>query len=131
MTMQLEASKSTATQPRSYEKNYREMLLGGGHVNRDMQQFMENDRKVLRYFAVMDDLLTAQYERRPFILFYFLADDTMEIREQYPLNCGRDNFPVFFKRGKLAKGDNQLTGPMIPLAGQLPGLLQAGQARQG
>merc|ERR1719253_2526730 len=92
MTMQLEASKSTATQPRSYEKNYREMLLGGGHVNRDMQQFMENDRKVLRYFAVMDDLLTAQYERRPFILFYFLADDTMEIREQYPLNCGEDNY---------------------------------------
>ena len=26
---------------------------------------------------------------RPFRIMFFLADDTMEISEQYPLNCGR------------------------------------------
>lgn len=31
----------------------------------------------------MDDLKTEQYERRPFTIFYFLSDDTIEIREQY------------------------------------------------
>jgi len=36
----------------------------------------------------------------------------MEIREQYPLNCGRDTFPIFFRRGKLPKGKYQVLGPM-------------------
>eukprot|EP00913_Durusdinium_trenchii_P034056 g31878.t1 len=44
-----------STQPRTYEKIYREVMLGGGHINADMQQFLENDKKVLRFYAVMDD----------------------------------------------------------------------------
>jgi hypothetical protein len=36
----------------------------------------------------------------------------MEIREQYPLNCGRDTFPIFFRRGKIYKGAAQVLGPM-------------------
>ena len=101
--------------------------------------------EVCQFYAVIDDTLTAQYERRPVTIFYYLADDTVEIREQslrmsnaaaestnfpsqlqlqpgpperhdprfvvascascvrYPLNCGRDNFPRLFKRGKLEK----------------------------
>merc|ERR1719169_183945 len=97
---------------RNYEKLYREMMLGGGHINTDMQQFMENDRKVCRFFATMDDLLTAQYECRPFTIMYFLADDTVEIREQYPLNCGRDTFPIFFRRAQMPKGKHTVLGPM-------------------
>merc|ERR1719428_1277893 len=92
-----------AGQERTYEKLYREVMLGGGHVNENMQQFMENDRRVCRFFAVLDDLGTPQYERRPFTILFFLADNTVEIREQYPLNCGRDNFPIFFRRGKLTR----------------------------
>lgn len=108
-----------AVKPRSYEKIYREALMGGGHINANQQQFMENDRMVCRFYAVMDDTLTAQYERRPCTIFAFLADDTVEIREQYPLNCGRDNFPRFFKRGPLEKsGKNKVYGPMDP---ELPG----------
>merc|ERR1719245_2232896 len=67
------------TQPRTYEKLYREVMLGGGHINEDMQQFLENDRRVLRFFAVMDDVTTPMFERRPFIILFFLADDTVEI----------------------------------------------------
>jgi len=100
---------------RNYEKLYREMMLGGGHINADMQQFMENDRKVCRFFATLDDLMTAQYECRPFTLLYFLADDTVEIREQYPLNCGRDNFPIYFRRGKVRKGNFETCGPGDPV----------------
>lgn len=102
---------SSATAPRTYEKLYREVMLGGGHVNSDMQQFLENDRKVLRFYAIMDDLNTPQFERRPFVLLYFLADDTLEIREMYPLNCGRDNFPIFFRRGKMPMGQYTVDGP--------------------
>jgi hypothetical protein len=104
-------NKKCAKQPRTAEKNYREVMLGGGHMNADMQQFLEKDRKVLRFYAVLDDLNTPQFERRPFILLFFLADDTMEIREMYPLNCGRDSFPIFFRRGKMGRGMVEVTGP--------------------
>lgn len=100
-----------AKAPRTMEKLYREAMLGGGHINADMQQFLEKDRKVLRFFAVLDDLTTPQFERRPFTILFFLADDTLEIRELYPLNCGRDNFPIFFKRGKMARGPVEIHGP--------------------
>lgn len=102
---------TTASQPRTYEKVYREVMLGGGHINADMQQFLENDGKVLRFFAVMDDVSTPQFERRPFIILFFLADDQLEIREMYPLNCGRDNFPIFFRKAKMPLGDYQVEGP--------------------
>jgi len=104
-------TKEVAKPPRSYEKIYREQMLGGGHINKDMQQFLEKDRKVLRFFAVMDDLSTPQFERRPFTILFFLADDTIQIREMYPLNCGRDNFPIFYKRGKMPRGNVDVPGP--------------------
>merc|ERR1712036_61847 len=84
-------------------------------INSNMQSFMEHDRRVCRFFAVMDDLMTAQYERRPFTILVFLADQTVEIREQYPLNCGRDNFPIFFRRGKLTKDKVKGLGPQDQL----------------
>merc|ERR1719387_3297409 len=99
-----------AGNPKTAERLYREVALGGGHVNADMQQFLEWDRKVCRFFAVVDDLSLPKFERRPFVILYFLADDTMEIREQYPLNCGRDTFPIFFKRGPMPKGKAQVLG---------------------
>lgn len=98
--------------PRTHERLYREVQLGGGHVNEDMQQFMEWDRKVCRFYAVFDDLLLPQFERRPFVILYFLADDTIEIREQYPLNCGRAPFPIFFRRRKIPRGPVEVNGPM-------------------
>merc|ERR1712050_347277 len=100
-----------ARQPRTYEKLYREVMLGGGHINEDMQQFLENDRKVLRFFCIMDDVSTPQFERRPFEILFFLADDQVEIREKYPLNCGRDNFPIFFRKAKMPIGAYTVDGP--------------------
>jgi len=104
----------TAVGPKNFEKNYREVMLGGGHVNADMQQFLEYDRKVLRFYAVMDDLQTPQFERRPFELTFFLSCDEIEVREKYPLNCGRDSFPIFFRKGKMPKGSYSVQGPQAP-----------------
>lgn len=94
------------------QRLYREVERGGGHVNKDMQQFLEWDNKVCRFFAVQDDMTLPTFERRPFIILYFLADDTVEVREQYPLNCGRDPYPIFFRRGKVPRGKLEVKGPL-------------------
>ena len=66
-----------------------------------LKKFVENDRKVLRFFCVWDDRAALCGERRPYVLHYFLADDTVEILEVNEPNSGRDPFPVFVKRGPL------------------------------
>lgn len=101
--------------PKTVEKYHMETMLGGGHCNRDMQKFLETSDKVCRFYAMVNDLNTAQYERRPFIVLFFLVDDSVEIREQYPLNCGRENFPLFYRRNQMVRsGDLQVRGPMDP-----------------
>lgn len=42
-------------------------------------------------------------EKRPCIIHYFLADGTVEVREVYKQNDGRDPFPVLMKRQRLPK----------------------------
>jgi hypothetical protein len=69
-----------------------EKSLGGGKVN-SAKQFLDNDRKVLRFYTRFDDL--------PFIVHYYLADDTCEIREVHHPNDGRDSFALLLKRRKL------------------------------
>lgn len=95
------------------EKLYREKMLGGGCPNGKLGDFLKNDRQVLRFFAVMDDLSTPQYERRPFTVMYFLSDNTVEIRETFIDGCGRDNFPRHFKRAKMAI-NFQVESPIDP-----------------
>jgi len=99
--------------PKTLMKYYSESMLGGGHINRNMQQFMEDRYKVCRYYAMYDDLVTPQFERRPFIILYFVVDGTIEVREQYPTNCGRENYPVFLKRQKVPRTrETEVRGPM-------------------
>jgi len=38
-----------------------------------------------------------------FVLNYYLADDTIEIKEQFKQNSGKDPYPLMLKRGKLPK----------------------------
>ena len=75
-------------------KEYLEKKLGGGKVNPE-KQFLENDRRVLKFYA--------KFEETSFIIHYFLADDTLEIRECALPNSGRDPFPVTVKRQKLPR----------------------------
>lgn len=45
----------------------------------------------------------ARFEGAPFIVHYFLADDTIEVREVALPNSGKDPFPVTFRRQKLPR----------------------------
>ncbi|KNE64889.1 hypothetical protein AMAG_10562 [Allomyces macrogynus ATCC 38327] len=68
-----------------------------------LKKFLENDRKVLRFYSVWDDTTSAFGDARKLVLHYFLADDTMEIHEHIAPNSGRDGNTAFLKRGKVPK----------------------------
>ena len=74
--------------------DYLEHTLGGGRV-KSQKQFLDNDRKVLRFYTISDD--------EPFIIHYYLADDTIEIREVNFANSGKHNFSLLLRRQKLPK----------------------------
>lgn len=69
-----------------------------------LEQFLANDRKVLRFYCFWDDTASAFGAQRDYILHYFLGDDTIEIREVYGKNEGRAEYPRLINRGKLPKG---------------------------
>uniref|UniRef100_A0A671QVC3 EF-hand domain-containing family member C2 n=1 Tax=Sinocyclocheilus anshuiensis TaxID=1608454 RepID=A0A671QVC3_9TELE len=68
-----------------------------------LKQFLEHDRKVLRFSCYWDDTESMFGDPRELILHYYLADDTMEIYELVLPNSGRDTVPKFLHRGKLPK----------------------------
>ena len=70
-------------------KEFMEKSLGGGKVV-SQKQFLDNDRKVLRFFTICDDL---QY-----VINYYLADDTIEIHDVHYPNDGRDQFNRVLRR---------------------------------
>ena len=61
--------------------------------------------QVLRFWCVWDDRQTMYGDRRPYVLHYFLEDDTVEILELNENNSGRDPFPVFLRRTLLPKAN--------------------------
>ena len=68
-----------------------------GHVDSSKTiQFLANDGKVCRFFAKCLE------ESRSFTILFYLADNTVEIRETFPPNSGYDNCSVFFKRGHVS-----------------------------
>ncbi|XP_077990031.1 EF-hand domain-containing protein 1-like [Glandiceps talaboti] len=68
-----------------------------------LKQFLELDRKVLRFYCMWDDRDSMFGEIRPYILQYYLVDDTVEVREVHEPNDGRDPFPLLLRRQKLPK----------------------------
>ncbi|XP_061917651.1 EF-hand domain-containing family member C2 isoform X1 [Entelurus aequoreus] len=77
-----------------------------------LKQFLDHDRKVLRFFCFWDDSKVIFGELRELVLHYFLADDTIEIREVIPPNSGRVSVSKFLRRSKLPKrASNQLALP--------------------
>jgi hypothetical protein len=71
------------------------------------QKFLQNDGRVLRFYAQWND--EKMYgEVRPYIVHYFLADDTVEVNEVSIPNSGRDAFPSLLKRQKLPKNFHEV-----------------------
>lgn len=67
------------------------------------RQFLEMDRKVLRFHCIWDDRDNMFGETRPFLIHYYLVDDTLEVREIHKPNDGRDPFPVLICRQQVPK----------------------------
>lgn len=84
------------------------------------QKFLKNDGKVLRFYARWDD--TKMYgEKRPYIIHYFLADDTVEVLEVSQPNSGHGSFPALLKRSKLPKDHTMVQRDVAHVGGNLRG----------
>ena len=46
-----------------------------------LKQFLDYDRRVLRFYVFWDDSDNMFGDKRQMVLHYFLSDDTIEIRE--------------------------------------------------
>ena len=78
-------------------KNYIEVMLKGGRPNKNLHSFLENDRKVLSFQIVWED---RSYDGgdKFYTLNYFLADQSVEVKETNESNSGRFAFPMLLKR---------------------------------
>lgn len=70
-------------------KEYIEVRLGGGHPNRNLERYMNNDRKVLSYNIMWND---TSYDGglKFYTLNYFLSDGTVRIKS-YRIGGGERN----------------------------------------
>ncbi|XP_046604333.1 EF-hand domain-containing family member C2-like [Neodiprion virginianus] len=76
-----------------------------------LAKFLSNDRKVLRFYGYWDDRETAYGVIHDLELHFYLADDTIEIKENVPPNSGRDTGFMFIKRMKLPKSFSRIDPP--------------------
>jgi len=83
---------------------YMEARLGKMFDGDKVKQFLRHNREVLRFYCLWDNRADLYGDRRPYVLHYYLADDTVDILEINERNSGRDPFPVFLRRAPLPKG---------------------------
>lgn len=67
----------------------------------NLSRFLKLDRKVLRFDAIYDDRDSLFGDVRAFIFHYYVVNDTLEIREVYSKNDGRDPYPVLLRRQRV------------------------------
>ncbi|XP_049857375.1 EF-hand domain-containing protein 1-like isoform X2 [Schistocerca gregaria] len=77
-------------------------------VDDKLRRFLEYDRRILRLYAVLEENDAECEELKPFIIYYFLVDDCVEIKEVHGKNDGRDPVPLLLKKTKLPKNWNDL-----------------------
>lgn len=95
-------------------KEYVEVLYKGGRPNKSLQQYLENDRQVLSFKVLWDDV-TYDGGEKPYVLNYFLADSQIEVKEIRLQNSGKDPFPMMLKRQKLPLKPNLTHYPGMSL----------------
>jgi hypothetical protein len=77
-------------------------------------QFLKHDRQVLRFFCVWDDSSALYGDQHEMVMHYYLADDTVEIKERYPRNSGHFEQPVFLRRQRLPRYFDHTAAPGEP-----------------
>ncbi|XP_026327442.1 EF-hand domain-containing family member C2-like [Hyposmocoma kahamanoa] len=82
------------------------------------KQFLDLDRQVLRFFGYWDDRKSEFGIIHYLEIHYYLADDTIEIKEVLPPNSGMEAGPMFLKRMRLPRNvphHIEMTGgPLVP-----------------
>ncbi|XP_041699921.1 EF-hand domain-containing family member C2-like [Coregonus clupeaformis] len=68
-----------------------------------LKQFLDHDGNLLRFYCHWDDSENTFGDPHELTLHYFLADDTIEIREVIYPNSGQDAASKFLHRSKLPK----------------------------
>ncbi|XP_034832363.1 EF-hand domain-containing family member C2-like [Maniola hyperantus] len=71
--------------------------------HRPFRQFLDFDRQVLRFHGYWDDRDSEFGTIHLLEIHYFLADDTIEIKEVLPPNSGMEAGPMFLKRMKIPR----------------------------
>ncbi|XP_011304473.1 EF-hand domain-containing family member C2 [Fopius arisanus] len=66
-------------------------------------KFLTYDRKVLRFYGYWDDRESEYGIIHDLEVRYYLADDTIEIKEILPKNSGREGSSMYIKRMKIPK----------------------------
>jgi len=84
-------------------KQVMESMLGKQTSLTDRGMFLECGQDSLCFDVLWDDRERLYGDIQYFKLFYYLADDTVEIRPVHKKNDGRDTFPKLLKRSKLPK----------------------------
>ncbi|KDR17132.1 EF-hand domain-containing family member C2, partial [Zootermopsis nevadensis] len=72
------------------------------HIDK-LGQFLDFDRKVLRFYGYWDDRESLNGMLHDLEIHYYLADDTIEVKENIPPNSGCDSGFMFLHRCKLLK----------------------------
>ncbi|XP_025079463.1 EF-hand domain-containing family member C2-like isoform X2 [Pomacea canaliculata] len=78
-----------------------------------LKQFLDHDRHVLRFFCFWDDRESEYGDLHSLVMCYYLADDTIDIRQLLPHNSGRDAV-MFLKRARVPKIGTPLKFPCAP-----------------
>ncbi|XP_023946226.1 EF-hand domain-containing family member C2-like isoform X2 [Bicyclus anynana] len=71
--------------------------------HRPFRQFLDFDRQVLRFHGYWDDRESEFGTIHLLEIHYFLADDTIEIKEELPPNSGMEAGPMFLKRMRIPR----------------------------
>ena len=82
----------------SPEKLFMEAQLGKFMTTQSLRSFLDNDKSVLRFYAVWDDK-TLYGTQEHFTIHFFLTDNSMEIVEDKIK--GKDPFPLLLSRQRL------------------------------
>ncbi|XP_053736476.1 EF-hand domain-containing protein 1-like [Synchiropus splendidus] len=86
----------------SYRREREPFHISPSDLDR-LQRSLVVDKRVLRFYAMMDDMDTQFGESRPVIICYYLVDDTVEIKKDFERTTRRDHFPVLLRRQRLPK----------------------------
>ncbi|KAF5307729.1 hypothetical protein FQR65_LT06600 [Abscondita terminalis] len=97
-----------------YKERAREKVTMYGKKPKDkffpLKNFVKNDRKVLRFYGYWDDRDTLYGYFHHLEVHYYLADDTIDMREVVIDNAGRSSGFLFIRRAKLVKTYKGLPG---------------------